>query len=433
MRLDGINRYLTFKPRVIGAETFFPIAVRAKDSDLCRSNCVRVKRLGKANFFDDANTGAVYSSGFEAITRLFRKRKLDKSSPFEEINALVALEANGIVHSGIERGMYGLRAANGDIVVVSRKVKGALPDIRTNKFNQSNLRDLVGALHVLDTPSRYWNHHNPYKLCKPMSIPMHNDLSRENIFISDKGAEIVGFKNLDFVKIKDLIEPKVVSARLVENDISDIPNVPSNLRAFEQRVLLPYIEGFGEKSEEAKSLFVDYLRIKSSYHNKMDAAYFKSYILNIGVGTIFSGMQRKILGFCRYLGNKHKMHSKVLCNPTDAVIKAEAMKIQLARYMYLLGRHGQKDNSSVSVAQVANYLSEVDNFMQTMSRESRGLNKSYYQDCVGVVACWKEILNCKKAASSELLGSLENGSVADVEKFSVNSGLTLDKIVDFNC
>ncbi len=434
MRPDAVSRYLTFRPRKIGKEMIFPILCAKPEKVLMQD--VVVKSLGNVSGCQNVGQDAVYPLGAAFLKKFFVPNKSVELNPCREINALVALEENGLVKAGIQRGLYGICNADGDVLVVSQKVNGLKPDVKINKYNSDNLKVLVKTFESLDTPSRYWDYKKPFRWHKSISVPMHYDLNPNKILISEKDASVIGFEYLDFFRLKNAKRENRNVNWGVRCNYSDVGRIPSNLRNFEICSFAPYLENFGKANPEARELFLNYLILKRDYHRNMSYTYLGAAVkcFENSLSVLFKPA-RELLKVCHNIKFKHLHHEKVLQQPTEEVIKAEAMKIQVARFIYLMGQDGKGEKVALNPNQVKTYISKVSEFFETMRVDAKGAQKTYWDDCKALIAEWKEIIpsmedNFKKAQFNYL--DDVSGVVPRAEKVYRNLDVDAKPIVTFD-
>ena len=391
MKIDSaLVRYLAFHPRKVGKRTYFPIFLPITGHDFL-VDC----HTGAAN---SALTSIAHGCNGEVnayedkfiIKKLFSPDKASHYDPDRELKAMVSLEVNDMSGLGIPNGFYGYRNEYGDTFVVSQKLQGANPNHLTNKFNHENLSMLIRTIAKTDTPDKYWNHLKPYQFRTPFSHLMHYDIKGGNLLIDEKYASIIDWEYLDFVNIFNGIKNRNWG---VINNYSDVPNIPSNLRNFEYRTLLPYIEKLGKNNNEAKELFRDYLKLKSEYYERVHLEYdfVKNKLPKFKILKKLFNIKTNI-DVCDEIIESQNAQKRVLENLTDDIVKAEAMKIQIARFIYLLSTSSHGDETIINLKQIKNYITEAHKLFMEKEACCDGDLKIYYRDSRKLLDIWKGII-----------------------------------------
>lgn len=383
-----INQYIIFHPVKRDGDTIYPIrlAISIRNPFVDLAVDATKNNNGCKNSGCNGSVSTIFDMPY--VVKRLHNPAVCNSGAEKEIKALVALEVNDIVNGNIQNGLYGYKNAQGDVYIVSSKINGKNPDVKTNPLNRENLEYLIKTIVFLDSPDKYWNHKSPYNPIRPFSFPLHCDLKAGNILVTDKKAGIVDFEYLDFAKIFPSRFSKQNKKWGFINNYSDINGLISNLRNFEYRTLLPYLE----KCDNPKDLFKQYLNIKSGYYEKMSKKY--SHIeerLSFGMPTFWFNMLLGKIGKIREIERKQKAISEALFNPDKDIIKSEAMKIQIARYIYLLSTTSHGDKNYINIDQIKNYILSADKFFKNKV-ETSFEHKDYYETCVELMSSWVKLI-----------------------------------------
>ncbi|MCQ2739942.1 MAG: hypothetical protein MJ237_06920 [bacterium] len=307
------------------------------------------------------------------VVKRFRPKEGQKQrEALKEVYALLALLVNDIVMaSGIQMGCIAYKNKDGDYVLISQKINGQKPDPHNNRFNDKNLNQMVAVLAKLDTPDVYWNMKKPFKTPRKNSLLMHYDLKPGNVLISQDNFGVVDFEYLDFIEPPRFKIKKEKNWGIIVN-YSDISGVPSNLRNFEYRTLLPYLMKLEPK--EANKLFVQYLKHKSNYYNDLNIQYPRDKHFT------------KIIKL-------QQAHCNILSKPTQDVIKSEAIKIQIARDIYLLSTHAHGEKTEINLNEIKQYIIDALKFFEYKYDSCCNQDeKTYYMDCIELINIWKNII-----------------------------------------
>ena len=226
--------------------------------------------------------------------------------------------------------------------------------------------------------------HNPIF---PYRIPMHFDLSNSNIRINENKSGLIDFEYLELYDCAYLYESMNYTKQLETIcDISDIPGITSNVRGFEYRTLIDYVLKL-DKSDR-KPFYINYLKIKSHYHELMSANYKKLY--NHNSKSINNDEKMELLN----ISQRHKIHAKLLKNPSDDIIKAEAMKIQISNFIYTQSPFSRKSENKININEILLYLNNANRFFDEMYNNASNENeKIYWEDCIKLGKMFNNVIN----------------------------------------
>ncbi|MCQ2754062.1 MAG: aminoglycoside phosphotransferase family protein [bacterium] len=306
------------------------------------------------------------------VVKRFRPKEGEKQKEsLKEVSALLALIVNDVIMNGIQRGHIAYKNREGDYFIISEKIQGQKPDPQSNQFNDANLSQMATVLAKLDTPDVYWNMKKPFKTPRKNSLLMHYDLKPGNVLISPDNFGVIDFEYLDFINIPRFKVKKEKNWGIITN-YSDISGIPSNLRNFEYRTLLPYLMKL--EPQEANKLFIQYLKHKSDYYNDLSIEYPRDKHYS------------KIIKL-------QQAHYNVLRKPTKDVIKTEAIKIQIARYLYLLSTHAHGEKTEINLNEIKQYIINAQKFFENQYNFCCNPNeKTYFMDCIELINVWRNII-----------------------------------------
>lgn len=328
--------------------------------------------------------GRAYFYGQDLVVKKYKSKKEALNyDPQREIKALDMLYEKGISSSQIQRGEFAFTTPFNQTYLVSTKIRGSAPNSIENKFNNENLTSLVGAIAELDRPVRNSKGLFPY------STLIHYDLSYGNLNVTQNEGGIFDFEYMGSVDLSPLYEQmKMGRCNSTLCEISDIPGVVSNLRNFEYRTLMSYLKNLSK--EEARQLFIDYLKIKADYHFKRAKFYSsESYELeNLEYfGLDYPGETKDELD---KMMKKELVHSKTLRTIekgyySEEIIKAEAIKMQLAGFVYFQSQFAGA-NHKINPRQIEQYVREANRFFNEMYEKTKNLELGiYFKDCLDIM------------------------------------------------
>lgn len=361
-----------------------PIAKNPTTSDIYRA--ILATKLKKEH---SGLNGRAFFYGEDLVV----KKYMDKSEacnydPQREIKALDLMFDKGILLENSQRGEFAFTTPNNTTYLVSTKVSGAEANPINNRYNKQNLSKLIKLIGKLDRPIRYpvqkEEEHKDYPWKLPIIFPyqvsMHYDLSPGNFNINENDAGIFDFEYLRFC---DLNPPYVFmnqeEIHQTISDLSDIPGIISNLRTFEYRSLLEYLEN--TSSEDAYKTFVEYLEVKSQYHQER-ADFYQSELNKVESIELTRELEQLL--------KKEIAHAQCLAHPTKEIIKAEAMKIQIASYIYKQGP-AASSNEKINLEQIKEYILQAKSFFEEQEKTAYGYEKTYFEDCKRIMESWKNL------------------------------------------
>jgi hypothetical protein len=170
--------------------------------------------------------------------------------------------------------------------------------------------------------------------------------------------------------------------------VSDNPfyHAPSNASNFEYRALQGYMEKMPDGQQ--KPFFTDYLKIRGAEYHTKQAEFLKGLKDN-KQNEIFENIQNKIRGkskaepdtikkYVKNMLNKAIRHEEIsaeaLKNPSDNVIKAEFLKMQLRYFI--------KNDDGYSPEQIAKFHQQATKVVSKMCKNTSGNDAEYLKSCL---------------------------------------------------
>lgn len=325
--------------------------------------------------------GRAYYLGEDLIVKKYMPlSEAANYNPEREISALDLMYEKGVKNENIQQGMYAFKTPEGGEYLVSSRIKGARPDIKNNPFNKNNLNALVSVLCDLDMP-----HRTSETGFFPYEIPMHYDLAPGNIVISDKSAGLIDFEYLKFENLDIPLFNQLKGKFDCHCDYSDIAGIPSNLRNFEYRTLYKYM--MNQKPEEAEALLKDYLKAKSSYHEK------RSEFYNKEAQKAMQQQDKTHTALYSDLSLREKAHAQMLKTDNQDVLKSEILKIQLADFIYTQSPFSHSGKEKINIRQIKDYLKNAEDFFRHKRCNAENVYEAvYYKDCLQLIDNWKGVI-----------------------------------------
>lgn len=369
-----------------------------------------------ATFFKKPHSGLNGSSYFYGkdlvVKKYFDENKAYNHNPNREISALDDMYENGLNIKNNQIGHFAFINPKGQTYLVSSRVQGNTFNAKTNKFNEKNLKSLVDIFTKMDMPiydeSLDKNGDFPYK------VFMHYDLSKENYNINENSAGIFDF---EYAHCENLDKFLNRSRYFSSPDFSDTPETISNLKAFEHRGLLPYLNEIN--TTEAKKLFKTYLSIKKDYHLKRAEFYEEEY-------------HKRNIAELKTLSLKEQAHAKCLEEEDKNIIKSEAIKIQIAGFAYNISFFAPEE-TKINPKQIKEYLLMANEYFENMYQNTQNQEeKIYFKDCLELVKNWNEIILLMKIYAEKPQPPHEKNMELYqkfINKISQEYSTTLDEIV----
>lgn len=360
-----------------------PIAQNPNQNDI--EKAIEATKIKKAH---SGLNGRAYFYGEDLVVKKYlNPDEACNYNPNREIDSLDLMYEAGIKSPNIQEGKFAFTTPENEVYLVSSKIQGQNANPTTNKFNLKNLYSLVDTICELDKPKRYDAQTQDARRFRrapiifPYQVPMHYDLAIGNFNITEERSGIFDFEYLQMEDLNDKyfrMKNGYHSGTL--SNLSDIPGIISNLRNFEYRGLLTYIDNL-EQSERLE-FFTNYLSAKSEYH-KNRALYFYSELKKFPHNPELED-----------LALKEAKHSYLLSEPTKDIIKAEAIKIQITSFIYKQSQFDRSSKSKINPAQIINYIEYANRFFNEKSRTSQTQEeREYFEDCKLLMNSWNGVIN----------------------------------------
>lgn len=343
--------------------------------------------------------GDVYAVGSDLVIKRPRKNALTNKNVQKETNALDTIynleQEHNIKLDNIQSGIAAFEYPNGDSYLVSTFVKGKRADAYNNPFNENNIDSLMNTLTILDKGSK-----------KDGRIMLY-DINLDNINITPTQAGIFDFEYMRSEKLDELIQKRIIKNQdTTSTHISDTSNLESNVRSFEYAGLYYYFQEMPE--DEASELMKKYLSSKSKYHSSMSDYYHDC--------AKTSKYPEELLS----LSESEHAHSQLLSQPTTDIIKSEAIKIQMANFVFVSGKWCQTPSLKFNPDQIINYYQNgLNYFRQQLDKAvlKGDIDRiTYYQNCVNLFDGWDRILKLPKIMNSNQCSRTTNTTIKTLDE-----------------
>lgn len=155
--------------------------------------------------------------------------------------------------------------------------------------------------------------------------------------------------------------------------------------------------------KDIKNFLHRYLTIKSKYHNNMSDYYTK----------ISNSVQypSEVLSIAR----SEQSHSKLLKNPDTDILKAEAIKIQMANFVFVSGQWCKNLQLKFNTEQIIEYykkgLKYFENELNNAIKKRNVDKQIYYQNCINLFKGWKRISNLANIMNKEQICRTTNDKI----------------------
>ncbi|MBQ7286186.1 MAG: hypothetical protein IJW73_00320 [Candidatus Gastranaerophilales bacterium] len=353
--------------------------------------------------------GKAYFYGQDLVVKKYlNKDEALNFNPSREIAILDTMFDKGVIPKNVQQGKFAFTTPQNETYLVSTRIRGEELNPKTNKFNKQNLRALVETIETLDRPvlSRRTDAQRKHQTVFPYEVPMHYDLSTGNFNVEKDSAGIFDLEYLQFVDLNSLYYEMNHTDKFKGTlcELSDIPGILCNLRNFEYRSLLDYIGRIAP--EERMETFKTYLNIKSDYHNKRGQFYRKE-VWNFAQNEDRESQQ--IARSLRDLERKEYIHAYCLKNPTEEIVKAEAIKIQIAKYIYNQSPFSQSLEEKINPEQIVRYVLQAVKYFENCLENAKNQGEEvYFKDCLDVVKSQTSVIRwmdwqAKKHTIEEML------------------------------
>lgn len=360
----------------------------------------------KMNCIGEGVNGQAFYYGQDLV---IKKSKPDALCPHNIMNEAEKLDilyeflderGKGFSLGNTQNGIVAFQLNNGEAYLISSLVKGKKADFCTNPLNTKNLTSLVSIITELDKGSEKYGRLMVY------------DLNIDNIHFTKDKAGILDFEhlkgeNLD-KSIKNVIIDKNYGTAIHTSDTSFLD---SNLRSFEFSALYDYLTN--SPVQISRKLFKEYLNIKSFYHNNM-----AKHLKQQAKKSLYPEIVEDIA--TAELAHSHLLSSK---NLSIDIIKSEAMKIQMARFMFISSKHCNSPNIRFNPLQIKQYRQNgLEYFNEKLldALNSKDFDKiTYYKDCIKIFSKWAKADDLPKTMID-----------SQRKRISNTRDLTLDKILN---
>lgn len=390
-----------FPPYKIAKAKIYPIA---KDISSLEINNV-CNTISKSDYFDEGVNGQAFYYGQDLVVK---KSKPDALCPNNIMNEAEKLDilyeflkdrGKGFSLGNTQKGIAAFQLNNGESYLISSLVRGKKADYYTNPLNHKNLNSLVSIITELDKGSEKYGRLLVY------------DLNLGNIHFTKDKAGILDFEHLKAEKLDESIKNVIIDKNYgVAAHTSDTSFLDSNLRSFEFSALYDYLNN--TPAQISRKLFNEYLNIKSSYHKNI-AKHLNQQAKNSLYPEIIENIAGSELAHSKLLSNK---------NLSKDIIKSEAMKIQMARFMFISSKHCNSPNIRFNPVQIKQYRqSGLEYFNKKLieALESKNFDQiTYYKDCIKIFNKWAKADDLSKTMIDSQL-----------KRISVTKSLTLDRIL----
>jgi len=357
-----------------------PISINPTQEDI--DNAIKTTKNTSSSF--DGRNGKAYMWGQDLVVKKYMpKETAINYNPRREIDILDSMYEKKIQHKNIQQGLYAFKAPNGEFYLISNQIHGVHPHRSTDCFTKKNLEELVLTLQKLDEGII----ETKDKVATPRLLRiMHNDLSMANVKVTEDSAGILDFEYMDYrdtTDITDKAKEKRLQGSVIMN-LSEVTLLPSNLKDFEYRTLAQYLK----KADNPKEIFKYYLEAKSKYLEKM-GEFYKECSQNPNFKDIafdFIKTSRKMQNYAQLLQNATKTQDV-------AILKAEAIKIQIADFLYLMTPYS--NTRKFNPAQLKSYIDYAESYFTNGYKEAAETNDDlkaqYYLDCLELLKNWEKV------------------------------------------
>ena len=339
------------------------------------------KSVEKSNFIGEGFNGEVFILGKDLVIKKSKRNALVNTDVLPETRKLNMLynfaKENGVDLQNTQRGIASFKLKNGDSYLISTFVRGSEINPYNNPFNKKNLESMMKILISLDKGSKKYGRLLVF------------DYNLGNInFTKDKA----GIFDVEYMRgeplekgLKNIIEQDYDAT---SSHISDTSSLQSNIKSFEWAAINSYMKMLPKT--ETKKFFTNYLHIKSNYHNEMSKFYEeKSYI-------------SKYSDLLKDIALSEKIHSKLLGkkNIDNDILKSEAIKIQMAYFVFTSSKWCNASYSKFSLYQVMQYYEKGISYFKSELAKAENTNNqdkiTYYNNCLNMFYTWKHIKELPK-------------------------------------
>lgn len=389
-------------PYKIAKAKIYPIA---KDISSLEINNLCNTISKKSYCFGEGVNGQAFYYGQDLVVKKSKSNALCPNNIMNEAEKLDILyeflkeRGKGFSLGNTQKGIVAFQLNNGESYLISSLVKGKKADYCTNPLNNENLTSLVSIITELDKGSDKYGRLMVY------------DLNLGNIHFTKDKAGILDFEHLKGEKLDESIKNVIIDKNYgAAVHTSDTSFLDSNLRSFEFSAFYDYLAN--TPAQISRKLFNEYLNIKSSYHKNM-AKHLKEQAKNSLYPEIIESIVNSELAHSKLLANK---------NLSKDIIKSEAMKIQMSRFMFISSRHCNSPNIRFNPLQIAQYRKKgLEYFNEKLIEALHSGNSDkiiYYKDCIKIFNKWAKADDLPKTMID-----------TQRKRISVSKSLTLDKVL----
>lgn len=353
--------------------TVYPIERDITQDEINRvRECITADRL-----IGQGLNGKVYRLNDNYVVKVPVPNRIVKDSILNETKKLDMLydfsKERKVDLQNSQRGIVSFFTDRGEEYLISTLVKGSQCNKNNNKLNKYNIDSVMKILTEMDIGSEKYGRIMSY------------DYNGGNVNFTKKGAGILDFEYMRGIPLEFDISDRILNGRRsISPHLSDTSALTSNVRTFEFGNLYNYLMALTPR--KAEKLFKLYLDRKSLYHTQMS----DFYALKSKQGNNYKDVYRE-------LATREKNHSNLLNkkNITADIIKSEAIKIQMAEFMYRVC--GSKLRGNYNPNQVFDYYEDAVKYFKDQFRKNRKACNydlaSYYYDCMKTMRTWKDIKN----------------------------------------
>ncbi len=368
LNLTGFSRFKGIAPEFTNKKGYRITPVSTVPNQEMMDNAVAVtkKETPKAGM-----NGEAFMWGQDLVVKKYKhKDDACNFNPRREIEALDLMYDDKIVIPGSQKGVYAFETPDGETYLVSTQVRGETLGNKTS-LTHKELSAIMKVMEDLDKGVIK----NGF-----LKRPMHFDLSQENLKTDGIRAGVFDFEYLQYddTALHLAQDSTDLKEWIMCPHLSDVKLLPSNLRTLEHRALYSILCS----SDSPEEFFEDYLQMKGKYYTNL-AEYHKGLIGQTGT----YGLHK--------LSREEEVYGEFLKkNFADKdVKKAEAMKIQAARFIFDFNNVFKKTNSG----EFEEYIIKAENFFSQKMQEAKEKGDmqrvKYFSDGMELFRIWEKAGN----------------------------------------
>lgn len=281
-------------------------------------------------------------------------------------------------------------SCNGTEYLVTTAVEGKYPNARNNPFKPVHLSKMIDYSIELDKAGLH-----------------HYDLRPDNLLINGDDIEIIDFGGSRIEKPSlSFFNPSEKKLKIKNFNRGDNPFLyaPSNLAHFERRGIYNYMMEMPDG--EQKQFFTDYLKMRGVKYNTQQAKFLKKSNRNKVINDIKRSLRPEnkasIETIKKYVKNMfdkairyEEITAKVLVNPSDNVIKAELLKIELKHLLFLIS-DGFSSNG------IKEYYQNSLTLLTKMRESAKGFESEFFESCITLFNSFNSCIIDGVAGSSKI-------------------------------